>query len=53
MSPAIATSFVFAFTLLYGDLVLSIIIHILGPEIYTVPIVIQYLLNLPIKRRNN
>jgi len=41
--PAIATAFVFAFTLSWGDLLFSVIL-ISSPEIYTVPIAIQFFL---------
>jgi ABC-type sugar transport system, permease component len=41
--PAIATAFIFAFTLSWGDLLFSIIL-ISSPEIYTVPIAIQFFL---------
>lgn len=41
--PAIATAFIFAFTLSWGDLLFSITL-ISSPDIYTVPIVIQFFL---------
>ncbi|GAY25129.1 binding-protein-dependent transport systems inner membrane component [Desulfurococcaceae archaeon AG1] len=41
--PAIVTAFTFAFTLSWGDLLFSIIL-ISSPELYTVPIVVQFFL---------
>jgi len=41
--PAIVTAFIFAFTLSWGDLLFSITL-ISNPELYTVPIVIQFFL---------
>ncbi len=41
--PAILTAFIFSFTLSWGDLLFSIIL-ISSPELYTVPIAIQFFL---------